>query len=359
MKRRSWLVWLVVLAIALFALWKLHESHFDWNGFLASFRTANWRRIAIAVAIIYSNYLIRALRWSIFLRPSAVDGERVKWWRLIGSQFIGFAGLAIFGRIGELIRPYLVARRTGLTFSSQIAVVTVERVFDLGAFAILFALNLLLSPSLQTLPYHDRFHTVGFVVAGMTVAIAVFVVAVRLSGGVVATMMQRLIGLVSKGAGEAAGEKILAFRAGLNVIEKATDFVWVAGLSLLLWGSIAVAYVEVMHAFPPPVQDLTLSHTVVLMGFSVVGSVVQLPGVGGGSQVGTISALTLLFGIPSDLAASAGLMLWLVTFMSVIPAGLIFARVERVSMKDLASRSEAEEDVATHEAATVGEQDAH
>ncbi len=114
-----------------------------------------------------------------------------------------------------------------------------------------------------------------------------------------------------------------------------------------------------MHAFPAPVQGLTLSHTVVLMGFSVVGSGVQLPGVGGGSQVGTISALTLLFGIPSDLAASAGLMLWLVTFMSVIPAGLLFARVERVSMKDLASRSEAAEDVAIHEAATVGEQDAH
>jgi glycosyltransferase 2 family protein len=359
MKSRRWLLWAVVLVVALFVLWKLRESHFDWNGFLTSFRRANWGRIGIAIGIIYSNYLIRAVRWSIFLRPAMVDGKRVPWWKLVGSQFIGFAGLAIFGRIGELIRPYLVARRTGLTFSSQIAVVTVERVFDLGAFAALFALNLLLSPNLNSLPYHDRFHTIGFVVAGMTVTIAAFVMAVRISGNLIAGLARRFIGMVSSSAGEAVAEKVLAFRAGLNVIARASDFAWVTMLSLLLWGSIALAYLEVMRAFPPPVHDLTLSHVVVLMGFSVVGSVVQLPGVGGGSQVGTISALTLLFGIPSDLAASAALMLWLVTFMCVIPAGLIFTRVERVNLKELVSRSENEEETATHEAAAAGEMDGH
>jgi glycosyltransferase 2 family protein len=163
--------------------------------------------------------------------------------------------------------------------------------------------------------------------------------------------MKHFIGLVSKPAGENAAEKILAFRSGLNVIERGIDFVWLAVLSLLMWGMVAVAYLVVMKAFPAPVYNLTLSHTVVLMGFSIVGSVVQLPGVGGGSQVGTISALTLLFGIPTALAVSAGLMLWLVTFMSVIPAGLVFARIERVSLKQLADRGNADEAAALHEAA--------
>jgi glycosyltransferase 2 family protein len=152
MKNRRWLMWVIVLAVAGFIAWKLHGSHFDWVGFAASFRQANWKLLLLAVAITYGCYVLRAVRWSIFLRPMA-QGENTRWTKLLGSQFIGFAGLAIFGRIGELIRPYLVSRRTGLTFSSQIAVVTVERVFDLGAFGTLFALDLLLSPSLQTLPY--------------------------------------------------------------------------------------------------------------------------------------------------------------------------------------------------------------
>jgi uncharacterized protein (TIRG00374 family) len=337
MNLRRALPWLLLAAVIAFVGWKLRTSHFDWAGFARSWQTADLKLIALATAVIYSNYVLRAMRWAVFLRPAfKQSGARpIHWWSLNGSQFIGFAGLAIFGRIGELIRPLLVSRRTGLSFSSQIAVVTVERVFDLGAFAILFSLNLLFSPSLQTLPYHERFHTVGFVIAGLTLFIGAFVAGVRLAGGAVAALTASLVGLVSKPAGAAAKEKILAFRDGLNVIDNLADFAWAAGLSLLLWAAIALSYVIVMRAFPPPVHDLTISHILVMMGFSVVGGIVQLPGVGGGTQVGTISALTLLFGIPQELAVSAGLILWLVTNMSVIPVGLIYAKIEGISLGQL------------------------
>ena len=45
------------------------------------------------------------------------------------------------------------------------AVVAVERIFDLGAFALIFSLNLLLSPQLNALPYHERFRQIGVAVA--------------------------------------------------------------------------------------------------------------------------------------------------------------------------------------------------
>ncbi|MHB1021979.1 MAG: lysylphosphatidylglycerol synthase transmembrane domain-containing protein [Acidobacteriaceae bacterium] len=346
MNKKQWIIWTVVAVLVVFLGWKLYTAHFDWERFWRAMRQADMRLIGIAILIIYTNYVLRAMRWAIFLKPV----KQVSWWKLIGSQFIGFAGLAIFGRLGELIRPYLVARRTDLTFSSQIAVVMVERIFDLGAFAILFSLNLLLSPELNKLPYHEKFHAVGYTIAAITVVFVLLVVAVRLAGGVVAAMSRRFIGMISHPAGEATAEKIIAFRNGLNTIANLRDFVWASVLSLILWGSIAVAYVEVMHAFPNPVHSLTISHTLILMGFSVVGSVVQLPGVGGGSQVGTISALTLLFSIPAELAFSAGIMLWLVTFMSVIPAGLIFAQLEKVSLKKVVQASEAASEAISQEA---------
>ena len=94
-----------------------------------------------------------------------------------------------------------------------------------------------------------------------------------------------------------------------------------------------------MRAFPAPVHDLTLSHILLLMGFSVVGGLVQLPGIGGGAQLLTIGALTVLFHIPNELASSAGMILWVVTNMSVIPAGLLFARAEHVSLRSVAQQS--------------------
>ncbi len=341
MSLRKALPWILLAAVTALIAWKLHASHFDWVGFWRSLRTADVRLIALAILVIYSNNLIRALRWAVFLRPAYKVSALppTPWYRLIGSQFIGFTGLAIFGRIGELIRPLLIARRTGLTFPSQVAVVTVERVFDLGAFGLIFALNLLLSPQLQTLPY---LHKAGYTIGALTLVIAVFVAGVRLAGELMARLTQSLVSLISKPAGALAAEKILAFRDGLNVIDSFADLLLAIGLSLLLWAVIALAYLITLKAFPAPVHDLTVGHTIVLMGFSIAGSALPIPG-GGGAWAGNVFALTSLFQVPGELAASAGLLVWLVTSMSIIPAGLIFAKVDGISLGQVARRSEAAE----------------
>jgi uncharacterized protein (TIRG00374 family) len=332
------LPWLLLVFLASFLAYKLHASRFDWASFAASWRTADWRLIVLATAIIYSNYFGRAIRWSVFLRPAfrVAGREPVSWWRLLGPQFVGFTGLALFGRIGELIRPILISRRTGLSLSSQIAVVAVERIFDLGAFGLIFSLNLLFAPQLQALPY---LHKAGYTIAGLTLGIGIFVVIVRLAGETVARFTQLLFGRVSVKAGSAAADKIRAFRAGLNVIDSLQDFLVSATISLLMWTTIALSYLLALKAFPSPVHDLTIGHTIVLMGFSIAGSALPIPG-GGGAWAGNVFALASLFRVPGALAASAGLMVWLVTSMSVIPGGLIYARVEGISMVQVTQRSE-------------------
>ncbi len=332
MNLRKALPWLLLAAVAGFAARKLYQSHFDWAGFARSFRNADWRLLLAGLLVIYVNYVLRAMRWAVFLRSGQ---STTPWWGLVGAQFAGFTGLSIFGRIGELIRPLLVARKTGLSFASQIAVVAVERVFDLGAFGLLFGLNLAVSPGLQALPFHERFQQVGYAIAGLTFAIGAFVLGVRLAGPAVARALGGVAGRISKPAGVAVTGKILAFHAGLDVIATWGEFAAACALSIILWAAITCSYVLVMKAFPPPVSSLTIADVLVLMGFSVVGSIVQLPGVGGGAQALTIAALTLLFRIPGELAVSAGLMLWLVTTMGVIPAGLIYARVDGISLGQL------------------------
>ncbi len=339
------LPWLLLAAVAALVAWKLHTAHFDWAAFLRSLRTADIRLLILAVLVIWSSHLIRSLRWAVFLRPAYKSSTLppTPWYRLIGSQFIGFTGLAIFGRIGELIRPLLIARRTGLTFSSQIAVVTVERVFDLGAFGLIFALNLLLSPELQTLPY---LHKAGYTIGALTLVIALFVAGVRLAGELVAKVTGSLIGIMSRPAGDAVAARILAFRTGLNVIDTFPDFLLAVVLSLFVWGTIAASYLLALKAFPSPVHDLTVGHTIVLMGFSVAGSALPIPG-GGGAWAGNVFAFTSLFHIPGELAASAGLLVWLITSMAVIPPGLIFAKVDGISLSQVTRRSEEAEAQAT------------
>jgi glycosyltransferase 2 family protein len=93
----------------------------------------------------------------------------------------------------------------------------------------------------------------------------------------------------------------------------------------------------------PHLSSLDLPHVLLLMGFSMVGSIVQLPAVGGGSQLAVIGALQVVYGIPPELALSCGILLWLVTFMSCIPVGLVFAHRGHLSLRKLSKASHEEE----------------
>jgi hypothetical protein len=91
--------------------------------------------------------------------------------------------------------------------------------------------------------------------------------------------------------------------------------------------------------------DIQRSQVLVLMGASMIGSLVQLPGVGGGSQLATIATLERVFDVPKELAASCGIMLWLVTFVSIVPLGLYLAHRERLSLRKLSEETAHAEEV--------------
>jgi hypothetical protein len=82
-----------------------------------------------------------------------------------------------------------------------------------------------------------------------------------------------------------------------------------------------------------------------LMASSMVGSMIQLPAVGGGSQLAVISMLSSAqwFAVPHELALSAGMLLWLVTFMAVVPVGLALSHHEHMSLRKLTEETSGEQ----------------
>jgi len=59
-----------------------------------------------------------------------------------------------------------------------------------------------------------------------------------------------------------------------------------------------------------------------VMAFSLVGSIVQLPGIGGGSQLASILVFTKVFAIETELATAVAIVIWLITFAAVTLVGL-------------------------------------
>lgn len=354
-KNRNLILIPVVVALAAVVFALRHRIHFDWHTFGEQMQLADWRLFGIGVLLIWAGYCLRAMRWALLLKPT----RRVSPLSLLGTQVIGFTAVALFGRLADLVRPYLVSRRTGIPLPAQIAVYTVERMFDMGSVALIFAVVLLFAPDRRSLPHPELINRTALVALTVVIGFVLFALFVRAAGVQVANLFGKTLGALSPKLGEGIREKILGFRDGLNAITTFGDFLQAFGLSLVMWLMIAYAYLETLRAFSasPQLAGMTLSRCMLLMATSTAGSIIQLPILGWFTQIGIVAkAMQSFFGVAPEPALGAGAMLLVVTFMSIIPVGLIWSRFEHVSLKKLTEESEhAGEAVAAKEAVFVPE----
>jgi uncharacterized protein (TIRG00374 family) len=282
---------------------------------------------------------MRAVRWKILLQPARPKTTVME---LISPTLVGFAGLALLGRAGEFIRPYLIARRTGLPFSSQLGVWTVERIFDFGAFAFLVALAIFLPSALPSIPhpeFYKSFREASFLLIAVVAGTAVAAVLIRRNGEAAALWVEQRFAHLSSNLGRRLGQKVREFGSGLDTIHGPLSMLLLTLVSVGMWYLIALAYHEVTHSYGVDALEIPVSQLLILIFASMVGSLLQLPAVGGGSQVATIAILSSVFDVPPEMAASCGILLWLVTFAAVIPAGLVLAYRDGLSLRKLSVES--------------------
>src|SRR6202158_4357788 len=283
---------LAILVYLQFRTWR----NFDWGVFRAQtdhvFSAHGLAHILGGIAYTYLAYCLRSLRWRIFLRPV----KKTTSVSLLAPTIIGFTGLALLGRPGEMIRPYLIARKEGLTFSSQLAVWAVERIFDVGAFAILLISAIFFAQGPRQFgEYYGKFREGGLLLIALVAGLSIAMTLIAMKGDLVATWAERRFVGHASGLGHKIAARVREFRGGLNTIHGVSELVQLIVVSLVLWYSVALAYQQVTSAYGVSVLTIPVSQVLLLMASSMIGSLVQLPGVGGGSQLAIISTLQHVF----------------------------------------------------------------
>jgi glycosyltransferase 2 family protein len=355
LKKNQLILGLIVLAaIAALLIWGRDRIHFDFGAFYAQLAQANWIQIALSAGCIYLAYAFRSVRWAQLLKHN----KHVAPFSLLGTQVIGFTGVALIGRIADPVRPYLVAKKTGLSLSSQIAVYIVERLFDAGSMAVIFSVAMLWVPYAEIMSVMNHTHTVALLGArspalaafaarygGLVLTLfgALFLVAVRVAGNTVASMAEQSLGMISSKLGTAVGEKIRAFHAGLDTMRTFGEFGVTAGLSISMWLLISAAYYEGCQAFSasPELAAITPSKCVLIMVASGTASIFQLPVLGLFTQIGIVAAaITGLLGANAEAAMACATVLLLTTFLGIVPVGLVWAQFEHINLRKVTDESE-------------------
>jgi glycosyltransferase 2 family protein len=328
------------LAVGLLA-WFLRGADFArvWE----EMRDARADLLALGAGLVVLSYAMRAHRWVYLLAPLGA----VRLGVAFRTTVIGLAlSVVLPARAGEFVRPYLLARREGLSVTATFATVVFERVLDLIAVLVLLAAYLaFFDPGLEAVhPALFRAVQTGGLTLG-AVALAGLVVMALLAGH-----PERLHGLVlgiervlpARIAHAVAG-LARAFAQGLAVARQPSRVLVSVGLSLLMWLVIALQTWVVVRAFD---IALPLAGSLLVMAFLVVGVAVPTPGGIGGYHEAFRLGVTTFFAADNDVAVGAAIVAHMVSVAPGLALGLWFAARDGMSLtglKDLAGVARAEE----------------
>jgi len=286
--------------------------------------------LALAVFLSILSYYGRALRWAVLIRHQRANPNL---WGIFSATAIGFSAIFILGRPGELVRPYLIASKEKLSFSSQLAAWLLERFLDLLTCLLLFAFALfeISSSGVRVGPSFERILAIGgYLVAGVGLA-SILILAVLWSSGEwaekrISAALQNLPG----SWGRRLSELFNSFFMGVEAVRSPSGLLGLAAYTILEWVIIVLCFIALFRSFPV-LSGYGLSQIITLIGLVTFGSLVQIPGVGGGVQVTSIVVLTEILHVPLEAATGVALIIWLTTFVAIVPLGAVLILHEGIN----------------------------
>jgi hypothetical protein len=274
-----------------------------------------WLLASLGISV--TTFVLRAVRWTWLLRPVG----RVPVWPAFLATAVGFAANNLPARIGEVIRPALLARMRRLPFSALLATILFERALDGGSVVslFLFAVVLGLPGSTASPASFAGIRTGAILAAGLFVALvaaALWLLAHRQAAG---RFFDRLARLLPASWRPRAAAAFAAFPDGFASLSSGRLIASLAASSLFMWLVIGVQIYAVMKAFH---IDLPFSASFVVTAAAVLGLAVPTPGGIGSYQAAVQYALTRFYGIETAPASGVAVMAWAVSFVPITLMGL-------------------------------------
>jgi glycosyltransferase 2 family protein len=285
--------------------------------------------LLLALGTTAVSYSVRAYRWQYLLVPVG----HVRFSNALKMTVIGFAASALLpARAGEFLRPYLLARKEGLSATSTFATIIVERLLDTVMVLMLFAAFLLLfDPGLQATSGRAfvEVKAGGALAAGACVVGLVVLFFLAGHPSTLERVTTALMRLLPARLATMAGGLVRAFSEGLAIVRQPRRLLVALALSLPLWLAIAGGIWLVTAAFH---IGMPFTGAFLLQALLVVGVAVPTPGAVGGFHYFYRLGATVFYGAPNDRAVGAALVLHAVSFVPVAVVGLILLTQEGLSL---------------------------
>lgn len=306
---------LVSLALTAGLIWLLlRQTHPGEVAHRIAGASPAWLCASAALAI--GTYVLRAWRWVWILKPAG----RVGFAQAFYATGVGFAGNFLPARAGEIIRPALLSRDTGLPFSTLLASILFERLLDAASVFFFLGLAILDPPWTHVAGSSSVPVAVGVLpLVGLSGIVAFSWIAI-FHRALLEKLIDRLLLLCPQRWREPVLKVSSAFLDGFGLVRKLTAWQWlpVGGGSLLMWFAVNLQIACVVKAFG---IDLPLSASYLLTFAAVIGLAVPTPG-GIGSYHAAVAGALGRFNVQRDIALGVATVSHAISFIPISLIGL-------------------------------------
>lgn len=330
---RSWRSWLgIVISVAFLAFAFKGQ---DFGNIRESLGKTDFRLLAPALGFYFAGVWIRAIRWSVLLRPLTRVGAR----EVFPIVVVGYTANNILPlRTGELVRAYLLGRQTGIRKTSSLATIAVERLFDgLTMLAFMLAATTVVSFTSQL----RHLTLVAFVLfAGLLIGLFIL----TLGGTFRDKLLQLVLGPLPVPLADRVERLAESFLSGLGVLKRGRDLGLVAGTSLAAWLAEAAMYWTTARALGTELSDvLGVAETLLTTGVANMATLIpSSPGYVGPFEAGVVLVVNGALGVRRELALSFAILVHAALFFPITFAGLIIWWRKHLSLDQLRHIEEVE-----------------
>jgi glycosyltransferase 2 family protein len=283
---------------------------------------------ALSLFLIVLMQTLRSYRWGVILQPM----EKISQITLFAVTSVGFLAIAgIPARIGELARPYLIAKKSSIKMSSALGTVVVERILDsLAVLTITVAVLIL-----QDLPsWMIKSGILFFIITMLMIA---FIIGLIWRRETAVKFIDRILQLLPGKFSQKVNGVIHHFIDGFQVITDVKRLLNLLFLSAVVWLVDVAAIYALLLAFG---FNLPVLAAFVVMVILIAGiAIPTAPGFIGNWHYACILGLSL-FGIAKPEGFSFALVYHFLSMMVLIVLGIIFLPFNKFSISEMTKQME-------------------
>jgi uncharacterized protein (TIRG00374 family) len=326
------------------ALWFLWGV--DWREVLSVLADVRLPWVGLAALILLGEFAIRALRWSVLLRPL---GTATRVSDLFAAQVIGAAANIFLPlRAGEVAKPVVASRRTGHPLAAVVATAVMERVYDLlGMVSVLVLMAVVLAPDAgvgasaenRELVANLKLYGGLFGLIALTCMAIFFTLATREQAA--RNIFQLIVAIAPRPIQRRFLELFDGFVAGLGNARDSKGLAQAGLLSVWMWLDGALAIWCLFQAFDMALPFGAACFVAVAIALTV--ALPQAPGFIGVFHI-AIEKTMVLWGQPVTSSKGFAIIFWAVSFLPVAAVGLLALWREGLTLASFSRSSPAEPD---------------